>query len=61
MALRRVWGSVRFSWWMTTMLHNFPDQSGFDDRLVEQQLAHLAASPFAQAALVEQYIGLPFE
>jgi len=60
-ALRRVWASVRFSWWMTTMLHQFPDQSGFDDRLIEQELAHLASSTLAQAALVEQYVGLPYE
>ena len=31
--LRRVWGAVRFSWWMTTMLHQFPGQTAFDDRL----------------------------
>jgi p-hydroxybenzoate 3-monooxygenase len=61
MALRRVWASVRFSWWMTAMLHEFPDQTGFDERLIEQELSHLASSPLAQAALVEQYVGLPYE
>jgi p-hydroxybenzoate 3-monooxygenase len=60
-ALRRVWASVRFSWWMTTMLHQFPDQTGFDQRLAEQELAHLWGSPRAQAALAEQYVGLPYE
>jgi p-hydroxybenzoate 3-monooxygenase len=61
MALRRVWGSVRFSWWMTSMLHQFPAQNEFDVRIIEQELAHLSSSTFAQAALAEQYVGLPFE
>ena len=43
-ALRRVWGAVRFSWWMTTMLHQFPGpERRSTDRVIEQDLAHLAA------------------
>ena len=61
MALRRVWGAVRFSWWMTTMLHQFPDQPAFEQHLTEQELAHLWVSPYAQALLAEQYVGLPYE
>ena len=61
MALRRVWGSVRFSWWMTTMLHQFPGQPAFDQRMTEQELAHLWVSSYAQAVLAEQYVGLPYE
>ena len=38
MALRRVWGAVRFSWWMTKLLHRFPDQTSFDQRTQEQEL-----------------------
>ena len=60
-ALGRVWGAVRFSWWMTTMLHRFPDQTDFEQRLIERELEHLAGSPLAQAALVEQYVGLPVD
>jgi len=59
-ALRRVWGAVRFSWWMTTMLHQFPGQTAFDHRLIEQELDHLSRSAHAQAALAEQYVGLPY-
>ncbi len=59
-ALRRVWGAVRFSWWMTTMLHLFPGQTAFDHRIIEQELAHLSTSAYAQAALAEQYVGLPY-
>jgi p-hydroxybenzoate 3-monooxygenase len=61
MALRRVWGAIRFSWSLTTMLHRFPGQTPFDQRMQVQELTHLASSPRAQAALVEQYVGLPYE
>lgn len=61
MALRRVWGAVRFSWWLTTLLHRFPDQTPFDQRAQEQELSYLANSINAQAAMSEQYVGLPYE
>ncbi len=61
MALRRVWGAVRFSWWMTTLLHRFPDQTEFDQRAQEAELDYLASSEHAQASVAEQYAGLPFE
>ena len=60
-ALRRVWGAVRFSWWLTSLLHRFPDQTAFDQRTQEQELSHLNASIHAQAAMCEQYVGLPFD
>ena len=37
-ALARVWKAERFSWWMTSMLHRFPDTEGFAARI---QLADL--------------------
>ena len=61
MALRRVWSAVRFSWWMTTLLHRFPEQTAFDQRAQEAELDYLASSMHAQAAMAEQYAGLPFE
>ncbi|MEM7275470.1 MAG: 4-hydroxybenzoate 3-monooxygenase [Actinomycetota bacterium] len=61
MALRRVWGAVRFSWWLTTLLHRFPDQTAFDQRAQEQELSYLASSESAQRSLAEQYVGLPYE
>ncbi|MEO6570999.1 MAG: 4-hydroxybenzoate 3-monooxygenase [Ilumatobacteraceae bacterium] len=61
MALRRVWSAVRFSWWLTTLLHRFPDQGPIDQRLQEAELAYLRSSESAQAAMCEQYAGLPFE
>ena len=57
-ALRRVWASVRFSWWMTVLLHRFPDQSRFEQRAREEDLTYLASSQAAQQSLAEQYVGL---
>ena len=61
MALRRVWGAERLSWWLTNLLHRFPDDSPFDERTKENQLDYLASSEHAQASLAEQYVGIPFE
>ncbi len=60
-ALRRIWGAVRFSWWLTTLLHRFPEQTDFDQRMQEAELDYIAGSEHAQAALSEQYAGLPFD
>lgn len=61
MALRRVWGAVRFSWWLTSLLHRFPEQTTFDQRAQEQEIAYLTSSTAAQTAMSEQYLGLPYE
>ena len=59
-ALARVWKGQRFSWWMTMLLHRFPDSSGFDQRLQDTELAYLFSSQKALASLAENYVGLPF-
>ncbi len=59
-ALARVWKGQRFSWWMTTMLHRFPDASAYEQRLPEIELAYLFSSQHALASLAENYVGLPF-
>jgi p-hydroxybenzoate 3-monooxygenase len=61
MALRRVWSSVRTSWYLTNLLHRFPGASDFDQRAQEYELEYLKSSHHAQVALAEQYAGLPFE
>jgi p-hydroxybenzoate 3-monooxygenase len=61
MALRRVWSSVRISWYLTNLLHRFPGASDFDHRTQEYELQYLKASHHAQIALAEQYAGMPFE
>jgi len=60
-ALRRVWSAVRFSWWLTMLLHKFPSQTAFGQRAQEQELAYLMSSTHAQNSMCEQYIGLPYE
>jgi p-hydroxybenzoate 3-monooxygenase len=60
-ALRRVWSSVRTSWYLTNLLHRFPHFSAFDQKAQEHELDYLKSSRHAQAALAEQYAGLPFE
>ncbi|MQX45290.1 4-hydroxybenzoate 3-monooxygenase [Sinorhizobium medicae] len=59
-ALARVWKAVRFSWWMTTILHRFPETSEFDQKIQEAELAYLTHSSAAATALAENYVGLPF-
>jgi p-hydroxybenzoate 3-monooxygenase len=59
-ALARVWQATRFSWWFTTTMHRFPDQSEFDQRIQETELAFLEGSAAAQTALAENYVGLPY-
>jgi len=59
-ALARVWKGQRFSWWMTTLLHDFPESGAFDKRLQETDLAYLFSSESALASLAENYVGLPF-
>jgi len=61
MALRRVWSAERLSWNLTCLLHKFPDDDPFDQRTREDELAYLAKSDNAMAALAEQYVGLPYE
>lgn len=58
-ALARVWKAERFSWSMTSLLHQFPEHSGFDRRIQEAELEYLLSSPAALASLAENYVGLP--
>jgi p-hydroxybenzoate 3-monooxygenase len=57
-ALRRVWRAQHFSWWMTSMLHRFPDDDGFQGRLQLAQLAYVCSSEAAATTLAENYVGL---
>ena len=60
LALARVWQAIRFSWWFTTTMHRFPDQSDFDQKIQESDLAYLETSETAQRNLAEQYVGVPY-
>jgi len=59
-ALTRVWKAERFSWWMTSILHRFPDTDAFSARIQIAELNYLVSSPAAATALSENYVGLPF-
>jgi p-hydroxybenzoate 3-monooxygenase len=58
-ALRRVWKAVRFSWWMTTVLHRFPDTDAFDFQIQQAELELLEDLEAARANLAHNYVGLP--
>ncbi|MGF1561881.1 MAG: 4-hydroxybenzoate 3-monooxygenase [Geminicoccaceae bacterium] len=59
-ALARVWKAQRFSWWMTHLLHRFPEANPYDVRLQEAELGYLFSSRQALGSLAENYVGLPF-
>jgi len=59
-ALARVWKAQRFSWWMTSLLHTFPDSIPYDQKLQQTDLDYLFSSEKALGSLAENYIGLPF-
>ena len=58
-ALARVWKTERFSWWMTTLLHRFPDRSAFEQKMQRAELDYLFSSRAAMTVLAENYVGLP--
>ncbi len=59
--LRRVWKVQRFSWWMTSMLHRFPDENPFDRRRQLAELDYVTSSRAAAQTLAENYVGLPMD
>src|SRR5207253_9720673 len=58
--LRRVWKAERFSRWMTSLLHRFPDADDFALRIQQAELDYLTGSRAAQMSLAENYVGLPY-
>ena len=58
MCLQRIWRAEHFSWWMTSMLHRFPDDP-FHEKLQRSQLDYVASSHAAATSLAENYVGLP--
>jgi p-hydroxybenzoate 3-monooxygenase len=59
--LKRIWKAQRFSWWMTRLLHLFPDENAFDRRRQLSELEYLTSSEAAKTSLAENYAGLPIE
>lgn len=59
-ALARVWKVERFSWWFSSLMHRYPDQSEFDLRIQIADLEFLRTNRAAQQAMAENYVGLPY-
>ena len=59
-ALARVWKAERFSWWFSSLMHNYPDQSEFDLKMQIAELEFLRSNGAAQQAMAENYVGLPY-
>ena len=60
-ALKRIWKAQRFSWWMTSLLHRFGDETPFDERRQFADLDYIVSSRAARTSLAENYVGLPFD
>ncbi|MGN6809199.1 MAG: 4-hydroxybenzoate 3-monooxygenase [Trinickia sp.] len=60
-ALRRVWKAVRFSWFMTNLLHEFPDRDGFDKQMQRIDYEYYTRSDAGLRTIAENYVGLPHE
>jgi p-hydroxybenzoate 3-monooxygenase len=60
-ALKRIWRAEHFSWWMTSMLHRFPGDDMFQQRLQLSQLEYVVSSRAAATSLAENYVGLPMD
>jgi len=58
-ALARVWRAERFSWWLTSLMHRFPDTGGFGQKVQEAELDYLVNSEAMSRTLAENYVGLP--
>ena len=58
-SLRRVWKAERFSWWMTSLMHRFPESGDFERKVQEAELDYLVHSRAGSTALAENYVGLP--
>lgn len=59
--LRRVWKAERFSWWMTSLLHRFPDTDGFSRRIQQSELDYYTSTTAGLTTIAENYVGLPYE
>ncbi|MEP2639682.1 4-hydroxybenzoate 3-monooxygenase [Roseobacter sp.] len=59
-ALGRVWKTQRFSWWLSSLMHRYPDQSEFDAKIQMAELEFLRSNRAAQKTMAQGYVGLPY-
>ena len=57
--LRRVWNAERLSWWMTSLMHNFPENGDFGSKMQVAELGYIVGSSAGSTTLAENYVGLP--
>ncbi|MDT8758413.1 4-hydroxybenzoate 3-monooxygenase [Sphingomonas psychrotolerans] len=58
-ALARIWKAERFSWYLTKLMHRFPEDGSFEHRMQKAELDYVASSEAMQRAIAENYVGLP--
>lgn len=59
--LRRIWKAERFSWWLTSMMHDFPDNDAFTKQMQKTELEYFVGSVAGRTTIAENYVGLPYE
>jgi p-hydroxybenzoate 3-monooxygenase len=59
--LRRVWRAERFSWWFTSLMHQFPDEGAMGARFQQAELDYLLHSEAGLKTIAENYVGLPLD
>jgi p-hydroxybenzoate 3-monooxygenase len=57
--LRRIWRAERFSWWFTSLMHRFPEDTPITAKLQEAELDYLMHSESGLRTVAENYVGLP--
>ncbi len=58
--MKRVWAAERFSWYMTKLLHTFPDGDEFEEKMQQAEFNQLTLTEHAPKLLAENYVGLPY-
>ncbi|MDF7776138.1 4-hydroxybenzoate 3-monooxygenase [Sphingomonas sp. AOB5] len=58
-ALARIWKAERFSWYLTKLMHRFPEDGAFEHRMQFAELDYVASSEAMQTVIAENYVGLP--
>ena len=58
-ALARIWKAERFSWYLTKLMHRFPEDGAFEHRMQAAELDYIESSAAMQASIAENYVGLP--
>ena len=59
--LNRIWKVERFSWQLSTLMHQFPENSPFEKRMQRAEFEYIASSETASRSIAENYVGLPLD